>query len=213
MSTLVLCTDDRLAFKYKEKLNVYSSNYIRLAFTNHKFFREFCDDCELHRVSMFFDWTSDQVNQYIVPRFLNTVASKVISIYEQISYAPYVDLNSMFHSTPKNKWMAACGTLFAKIASDCEHMVIISNNDYVLNRITMDIRDKVCGIKPEDFEIEFNDASPNIKIDNLGNVIGAPEEYRVFEMGEINRQLWGKDNEKTALRKEVEEKMKERIGQ
>jgi len=90
---------------------------------------------------------------------------------------------------------AALGTLFCEIASQGRQLVVETHSDFIVDRIRMDIRDQQTGLRPEDVSILFferNDTSVqihSIQIDELGNVLNAPDSYGTFFMEEMSRSL------------------------
>ncbi|MCY3614380.1 MAG: DUF3696 domain-containing protein [Bacteroidetes bacterium] len=90
---------------------------------------------------------------------------------------------------------AALGTLFCEIASKGRQLIIETHSDFMIDRIRMDVRDQKTNLKPEDVSILFferNDTSVqihSIQIDELGNVLNAPDSYGSFFMEETSRSL------------------------
>ena len=74
--------------------------------------------------------------------------------------------------------------------------MIETHSDYIIDRVRMDVRDGTTGLKPEDVSIlyfEPGDLSVkihSIRIDDAGNIKGAPEGYRQFFTDELTRSLW-----------------------
>ncbi|MCY4224126.1 MAG: hypothetical protein OXF06_04760 [Bacteroidetes bacterium] len=91
---------------------------------------------------------------------------------------------------------AALGTLFCEIAGLGRQLIVKAHNNYVIDRIRMDVRDRKTNLKPHDVSIlyfERNDTSVqihNIKIDELGNVLNTPNSYGRFFMEEMDRSIW-----------------------
>ena len=75
-------------------------------------------------------------------------------------------------------------------------MIIETHSDHLLDRVRMDVRDGKIGLKPEDVSIlyfergELDVRIHSLRIDEEGNILGAPEGYRRFFMEEVQRSLW-----------------------
>ena len=90
---------------------------------------------------------------------------------------------------------AALGGLFCQIAGKERQIIVETHSDHLLDRVRMDVRDGVSGLKPEDVSVLFferNDLDVHIHslgIDGEGNVLNAPDSYRRFFMEETARSL------------------------
>jgi len=90
---------------------------------------------------------------------------------------------------------AALGSLFCDIAATGRQLIVETHSDYLVDRINMDVRDKVTQLKPEDVSIlyfEPGDMSVqihSIRMDEMGNVLGAPPSYGRFFMDEVSRSI------------------------
>ena len=90
---------------------------------------------------------------------------------------------------------AALGSLFCDIAATGRQLIVETHSDYLVDRINMDVRDKVTQLKPEDVSIlyfEPGDLSVkihSIRMDEMGNVLGAPPSYGRFFMDEVSRSI------------------------
>ena len=90
---------------------------------------------------------------------------------------------------------AALGSLFCEIASQGRQLIVETHSDFLIDRIRMDVRDQKTNLKSEDVSILFferNDTSVQIHsilIDELGNVLNAPDSYGRFFMEETSRSL------------------------
>ena len=90
---------------------------------------------------------------------------------------------------------AALGSLFCQVASPERQLVVETHSDYVLDRVRMEVRDGTSGLGPEDVSILFFERTAldvkihSLKIDKLGNIVGAPNSYRQFFMEETTRSL------------------------
>lgn len=89
---------------------------------------------------------------------------------------------------------AALGSLFCSIASD-RQLIVETHSDYIVDRVAMDVRDKKTGLKPEDVSILFFERGEldarihSLRLDDMGNVLGAPESYGQFFMEETRRVI------------------------
>ena len=90
---------------------------------------------------------------------------------------------------------AALGSLFCRIAAWNRQLVIETHSDHLLDRVRMDVRDGRANLKPDDVSILFFERSDldvrihSLRLDQEGNVLGAPESYRRFFMEETRRSL------------------------
>ncbi len=91
---------------------------------------------------------------------------------------------------------AALGSLLCKTACRGRQLIIETHSQFIMDRIRMDVRDSKTDLKPEDVSILFFEQTDtsvqihSIQIDELGNVLNAPNSYGTFFMEEINRSLW-----------------------
>ncbi len=91
---------------------------------------------------------------------------------------------------------AALGSLFCQVASRERQLVIETHSDYLLDRVRIDVRDGISALKPDDVSILFFERDGlavkihSLRIDDEGNVLGAPDSYRRFFMEEVTRSLW-----------------------
>ena len=91
---------------------------------------------------------------------------------------------------------AALGSLFCQVAEPDRQLIIETHSDHLLDRVRMDVRDGTTRLKPDDVSILFferNDLDVrihSIRLDEEGNVLGAPEGYRRFFLEETTRSLW-----------------------
>ena len=91
---------------------------------------------------------------------------------------------------------AALGSLFCQIAGSDRQLVVETHSDHLLDRVRMDVRDGTTNLRPEDVSILFFERGDldvrihSLRIDNEGNIVGAPEGYRKFFMEETARSLW-----------------------
>ena len=89
---------------------------------------------------------------------------------------------------------AALGSLFCQIASE-RQLIIETHSDHLLDRVRMDIRDGTTPLKPEDVSILFFDRGDldvkihSLRVDEEGNILGMPPNYRRFFLEETKRSL------------------------
>lgn len=92
---------------------------------------------------------------------------------------------------------AALGSLFCQVARPDRQVVVETHSDHLLDRVRMDVRDGTTELKPEDVSILFFERGDldvcihSIRLDEEGNVLGAPDSYRRFFMEETSRSIWG----------------------
>lgn len=90
---------------------------------------------------------------------------------------------------------AALGSLFCDLAAQGRQLIVETHSDYLMDRVRMDLRDRETGLKPEDVSIlyfEPGDLSVqihSIRMDEMGNVLGAPPSYGRFFMDEVSRSI------------------------
>ena len=91
---------------------------------------------------------------------------------------------------------AALGSLFCRLAGPRRQLIVETHSDHLMDRVRMDVRDGVSGLKPEDVSILFFERRGldvrihSLRIDKEGNVLDAPDGYRQFFMDEMSRSLW-----------------------
>ncbi len=90
---------------------------------------------------------------------------------------------------------AALGSLFCQVAEPRRQLIVETHSDHLLDRVRMDVRDGVGGLKPSDVSIlffervDFDVRIHSLGIDEEGNIVGAPDSYRAFFMRETQRSL------------------------
>ena len=90
---------------------------------------------------------------------------------------------------------AALGSLFCKIAKPNHQLIVETHSDHLLDRVRTDVRDRKTQLKAEDVSILFfkrGDLDVHIhslRIDEEGNIVGAPKGYRKFFMEETKNSL------------------------
>ena len=91
---------------------------------------------------------------------------------------------------------AALGSLFCEVATPERQLVIETHSDHLIDRVRMDVRDGATPLKPEDVSILFFERKNldvrihSLRIDEEGNIEGAPNGYRNFFLEETKRSLW-----------------------
>ena len=90
---------------------------------------------------------------------------------------------------------AALGTLLCRIAGPSCQLIVETHSDHLLDRVRMDVRDGTTQLKPEDVSILYFDRGDldvrihSLRIDEEGNILGAPDGYRRFFMEETSRSI------------------------
>ena len=91
---------------------------------------------------------------------------------------------------------AALGSFFCQVAKPDRQLVVESHSDHLLDRVRMDVRDGTTDLKPDDVSILFFERKDlavrihSLRIDQEGNIEGAPDGYRSFFLEETARSLW-----------------------
>ena len=89
---------------------------------------------------------------------------------------------------------AALGSLFCKVASPGHQLVVETHSDYLLDRISMEVRG-IDAFDHNDVSILFFERENlgvrihQLKLDEMGNFLGAPKGYRAFFRKETERFL------------------------
>ncbi len=87
---------------------------------------------------------------------------------------------------------AALGSLFCHLATD-RQIIVETHSNFLVNRIRMDIRDRKTPLSPDDVSILYFERNEidvqihSIRIDQQGNIVGAPSSYGGFFMKEAAR--------------------------
>ena len=95
---------------------------------------------------------------------------------------------------------AALGSLFCQVARPGRQLVVETHSDHLLDRVRMDLRDGAAALKPDDVSILFFEREDldvrihSLRIDEEGNILGAPDGYRRFFLEETARSLWKKES-------------------
>ena len=90
---------------------------------------------------------------------------------------------------------AALGTLFCKVAAGGRQLLVETHSDNIIDRVRMDVRDQTTGLKPEDVSILYFEPGDldvkihSIRLDEMGNVVDAPQGYRQFFTDEMMRSI------------------------
>ena len=90
---------------------------------------------------------------------------------------------------------AALGTLFCQTAGKNRQFIVETHSDHLMDRIRMEVRDGEWGITPTDVSIlyferhELDVKIHSLSIDEYGNILNAPLNYRSFFMEETRRSL------------------------
>ena len=93
---------------------------------------------------------------------------------------------------------AALGSLFCQVARPDRQLVVETHSDHLLDRVRMEVRDVrngTTGLKPNDVSILFFERGDldvcihSLRIDEDGNIVGAPKGYRRFFMEETQKSL------------------------
>ena len=90
---------------------------------------------------------------------------------------------------------AALGSLFCSIAAPNRQLIVETHSDHLLDRVRMEIRDGTAKLGPDDVSVLFFERDEldvqihSLRIDDDGNVLGAPDTYRSFFLEETARSL------------------------
>ena len=91
---------------------------------------------------------------------------------------------------------AALGSFFCQVARPDRQLVVETHSDHLIDRVRMDVRDSTTDLKPDDVSILFFERKDldvrihSLRIDQEGNIEGAPDGYRNFFLEETTRSLW-----------------------
>ena len=90
---------------------------------------------------------------------------------------------------------AALGSLFCQVAASGHQLIVETHSDYLLDRVRIDIRDNNNSLHPDDVSILYFERGDldvrihSLRIDEYGNIMGAPDSYRNFFMEETGKLL------------------------
>lgn len=114
---------------------------------------------------------------------------------------PYISLLQQpeVHLHPSAQ--AALGSLLCAVTerqtrpNKRRQLIVETHSDYIIDRVRMDVRDKKTSLKPEDVSILFFERVGldvkihSLRIDEQGNVLGAPPSYRRFFIEELDKSI------------------------
>ena len=89
---------------------------------------------------------------------------------------------------------AALGSLFCSVARE-RQLIVETHSDYIVDRVSMDVRDKTTDLTPDDVSILFFERGEldarihSLRLDDMGNVLDAPPSYREFFSAELTRLI------------------------
>ena len=90
---------------------------------------------------------------------------------------------------------AALGSLFCRVVGRDRQLIVETHSDHLLDRVRMEVRDRKSTLTADDVSILFFDRGAldvrihSLRIDEAGNILGAPDSYRRFFMEETARSL------------------------
>ena len=90
---------------------------------------------------------------------------------------------------------AALGSLFCRIAAPKRQLVVETHSDHLIDRVRTDVRDGRASLKPEEVSILYFERRDmdvqihSLRVDEQGNVVNAPRNYRRFFLEETRRSL------------------------
>ncbi|MCG7851731.1 MAG: AAA family ATPase [Methanosarcinaceae archaeon] len=91
---------------------------------------------------------------------------------------------------------ATLGSFIGRLVKSYKKQFIVeTHSDYILDRVCLDIRDKISGLSPDDVEILFFQRKPSLPwvrvhrltIDDKGHIVKPPKGYREFFLNEQAR--------------------------
>ena len=91
---------------------------------------------------------------------------------------------------------AALGSLFCRVAGTERQIIVETHSDHLMDRVRMDVRDGIGALTPDDVSILYFERDAldvhihSLRIDEDGNILGAPDSYRQFFMEETARDIW-----------------------
>ena len=114
----------------------------------------------------------------VLPVLIDFLSSELPTIF--LTQQPEIHLHPMAQ--------AALGSLFCQVASlELGHQLVIeTHSDYILDRIRINVRDRLTGLRPEDVSILYFESDNldvkihSLELDENGGLIGAPPNYREF---------------------------------
>ena len=90
---------------------------------------------------------------------------------------------------------AALGSLFCAVVEKVKQLIVETHSDYIIDRVRMGVRDPDTTLTPDDVSILFFERVGldvkihSIRIDDQGNILGAPPSYGQFFINELNRSI------------------------
>ena len=90
---------------------------------------------------------------------------------------------------------AALGSLFCQVASWDRQLVVETHSDHLIDRVRMDVRSGSSELRPDDVSILYFERDAldvhihSLRIDEEGNILDAPDNYRQFFMEETQKSL------------------------
>ena len=90
---------------------------------------------------------------------------------------------------------AALASLFCTIAASGRQLIVETHSEYIIDRVRMDIRDRMTALKPDDVSVLFFERTDldvhihSLRYDEQGNLLDAPDGYGQFFMGETRRSI------------------------
>ena len=90
---------------------------------------------------------------------------------------------------------AALGTLFCQVVGPDRQLIVETHSDHLLDRVRMEVRDSKGTLTADDVSILFFERGDlevrihSLRIDEEGNMLGAPDSYRQFFMEETAKSL------------------------
>lgn len=90
---------------------------------------------------------------------------------------------------------AALGTMFCQLTSQGKQLIVETHSDHLIDRVRMDIRDRKTKLRPNDVSFLYFERKGldvhihSLGIDEEGNILNAPQDYRRFFMDEVNRSI------------------------
>ena len=90
---------------------------------------------------------------------------------------------------------AALGSLFCQVVGPDRQLIVETHSDHLLDRVRMEVRDSKGTLASDDVSILFFERGAldvrihSLRIDEDGNMLGAPDSYRQFFMEETAKSL------------------------
>ena len=90
---------------------------------------------------------------------------------------------------------AALGSLFCEVVGPGRQLIVETHSDHLLDRVRMEVRDSKGPLSPDDVSILYFERGDldvrihSLRVDDEGNILGAPDSYRRFFMEETAKSL------------------------